>query len=323
MTSVSFIAPCFNEEGSVRAFYKAFSETFDASPFQWQLIFVDDGSADGTWKAIQEVISEAHPAQGEVLAIRFSRNFGKEAAIWAGLNSADGDYVGIIDSDLQQPPSDALNMCLILQDDPSYDCVAAYQETRNESGLLASIKRAFYSVFSKLSGMNAIQDASDFRVFRRNVAEAILSLPESIRFSKGIFAWVGFETFPYPYTPDERSAGESKWSPFGLVKYAIEGLLSFSVSPLRIATVLGLFAAFCAVVYFIVVLVQTLVTGIAVPGYATLMSVVLLLGGAQLVCTGIMGEYVARTYLQGKNRPIFIERERLSSNRITEGKRES
>lgn len=323
MTRVSFIAPCFNEEGNVQAFYETFEQCFDASLFEWQLVLVDDGSSDNTWKAIQSTIAQADSKQGEVLAIRFSRNFGKEAAIWAGLNNADGDLIGIIDSDLQQPPADALAMCRILEDNPAYDCVAAYQETRQESGPLAAVKRSFYRVFSKLSGMNAIQDASDFRVFRRNVADAILSLPENIRFSKGIFAWIGFDTYAYPYTPDERIAGESKWSPFGLIKYAIEGLLSFSVSPLRVATVLGLFAAFCAVVYFVVILVQTLVTGIAVPGYATLMSVILLLGGAQLVCIGIMGEYVARTYLQGKQRPIYIERDRVISETVLKERNES
>ncbi|WP_217952373.1 glycosyltransferase [Adlercreutzia caecimuris] len=253
---------------------------------------------------------------GHIIALRFSRNFGKEAAIWAGINNAGGDIIGIIDVDLQQPPSDALAMCEILEQNPQYDCVAAFQETRRESGLMAKVKGSFYSLFAKLSSMDAIHNASDFRVFRRTVADAIRSLPESFRFSKGIFAWIGFNTLPYPYVPKERVAGDSKWSVAGLFKYAIEGMLAFSVAPLRIATVLGLIAALCAVVYFAIILIQTLVEGVEVPGYATLMSVVLLLGGAQLVCTGIMGEYLARTYLQGKNRPIYIEKQRIDSREL-------
>lgn len=315
MTCVSFIVPCLNEQSNVENFFQAFASCFDPSPFSWELVFVDDGSTDGTWDALSALI-ERNTTRGHIIALRFSRNFGKEAAIWAGLNNATGELVGIIDADLQQPPKDALAMCEILNTDPTCDCVAAFQEQRRENGLVARIKDSFYAIFSKLSGMDAIQNASDFRVFRRSVAEAILSLPENIRFSKGIFAWVGFNTTPYPYTPRERVAGDSKWSIVGLFKYAIEGMLAFSVAPLRIATVLGLVSAVCAVVYFIIILVQTLATGVDVPGYATLMSVVLLLGGAQLVCTGIMGEYLARTYLQGKKRPIYIEKQRLDSQEL-------
>lgn len=309
MTRVDFIVPCFNEQENVRSFYRTFSSVFEKSSFDWDLIFIDDGSSDGTWNELQ-YIAQTEP---HVTAISFSRNFGKEAAIWAGLNNASGDLVGIIDADLQQSPTDALAMCEILEKNPQYDCVAAFQEHRRESGFMTKIKGSFYSLFAKLSGMNAIQDASDFRVFRKSVADAIRSLPESFRFSKGIFAWVGFSTYPYPYTPDSRAAGESKWSTIGLIKYALEGMLAFSVAPLRIATTLGLVAAACAIIYFVVLLGQTLLQGVDVPGYATLMGVMLLLGGAQLICMGIMGEYIARSYMQGKNRPIYIEKARIDS----------
>lgn len=314
MSSVSFIVPCYNEEENVSLFLESFSAVFDNSAFpDWELVFIDDGSTDKTWENLCRIIeSFTHPS-GNIHALRFSRNFGKEAAIWAGLNNATGDIIGIIDADLQQPPSDALSMCELLQRNPEYDCVAAYQDKRRENGVLSKIKDSFYGLFSRLTGMSAIQNASDFRIFRKSVANAILSLPENFRFSKGIFAWVGFETIPFAYTPRERATGSSKWSFAGLVKYAIEGMLAFSTAPLRIATVLGLIAALCAIIYFAIILIQTLVTGIDVPGYATLMSVVLLLGGAQLVCTGIMGEYVARSYMQGKQRPIYIERDRCSS----------
>lgn len=277
--------------------------------YNWCLLFVDDGSWDGTWDRIEGLSL----ADSRVRGIRFSRNFGKEAAIWAGLNNLDTDYIGIIDADLQQPPSDALAMCRILDENPAIDCVAAYQEQRYEKGVFGRVKQSFYGIFTRLSGLGAVQNASDFRVFRRNVAQAVLSLPEHFRFSKGIFTWVGFETQPYPYTARDREAGESKWSFFGLVKYAIEGIFAFSVKPLRIATALGLFAAACAVIYFLAVLIRALVVGVEVPGYATLMSVVLLLGGVQLVCMGIIGEYLARTYMQGKQRPIYIEKKRVGS----------
>ncbi|WP_288070683.1 glycosyltransferase family 2 protein [Adlercreutzia caecimuris] len=309
MTRATFIVPCFNEQDNVYRFYNTFFSVFERSPFDWNLVFIDDGSSDDTWSELQRIAQTTD----RITAISFSRNFGKEAAIWAGLNNASGDLVGIIDADLQQSPTDALAMCEILEKNPQYDCVAAFQERRRESGFMTKVKGSFYSLFAKLSGMNAIQDASDFRVFRKSVADAIRSLPESFRFSKGIFAWVGFNTYPYPYTPDNRAAGESKWSTVGLVKYALEGMLAFSVAPLRIATTLGLVAAACAIIYFVVLLGQTLIQGVDVPGYATLMGVMLLLGGAQLICMGIMGEYIARSYVQGKNRPIYIEKARIGS----------
>ena len=316
MVSVNFIVPCFNEAENIDLFYANFKKTFmglysaDKKPiYDWSLTFVDDGSSDSTW----EMLAWLATNEERVTAIRLSRNFGKEAAIYAGLKSADADYTGIIDADLQQSPVDALAMCEILTHNPAIDCVAAFQEHRYEKSLMAGIKRTFYKVFNKITGMDSVENASDFRVFRRNVAQAILSMPEYFRFSKGIFAWVGFETYAYPYTPANRLAGESKWSVMGLIKYAIEGMLAFSIKPLRLATGLGLFTAICAVIYFLVVFIRALVVGVEVPGYATLMSVILLLGGCQLVCMGIIGEYLARAYIQGKDRPIYVERDRVTS----------
>lgn len=308
--TVCFIVPCFNEADNVKSFFRKFADCFNESGaklYDWKLLFIDDGSTDGTW----EEISEISAISQNVNAIRFSRNFGKEAAIWAGLCNSTADYTGIIDADLQQPPSDALAMCRILDSDPSVDCVAAFQRERYESGLMGKVKQVFYSAFSRIAEVDAIQNASDFRVFRKKVRDAIITLPERFRFSKGIFAWIGFETYAYPYQPQDRAAGSTKWSPVKLFAYAVDGMLAFSVKPLRAATILGLFAAACSVVYFVIVIARAIVVGIEVPGYATLMSVVLLLGGVQLVCMGIIGEYLARTYLEGKARPIFVERDRL------------
>lgn len=304
---VSFIVPCFNEEENIVPFFSAFSSTFSECKDEWELLFIDDGSRDGTYGEVAS-LSMAHQ---NVRVMRFSRNFGKEAAIWAGLKYASGDIIGIIDADLQQPPSDALAMVEIVQAHPEYDMVAAYQERRIESKVIARFKNAFYRVLSKSSGMEIINDASDFRVFRRNVAQAVLETPESSRFSKGIFAWIGFTTYPYPYTPIDRYAGESKWSFVKLLKYALNGLLAFTTAPLKIATILGTISSACSIVYFLIVLLQTLIYGVDVPGYATTLGVVLLLGGIQLLVIGIMGEYLARVYIQGKHRPIYIEKESL------------
>lgn len=308
---VSFIVPSFNEAPNLVAFYTEFSRVFSRSDYDWELIFVDDGSTDESFK----ILSDLSLKLPGITAIQFSRNFGKEAAIWAGLNTAKGDLVGIIDADLQQPPCDALAMVDLLVSNPEYDCVAAYQEKRNEGGISASIKNCFYKIMSKMCSMDMIQNASDFRVFRRSVADAILSLPESQRFTKGIFAWIGFETLPYPYTPQDRVAGESKWSFRKLVAYAAEGILSFSTAPLKVATVLGLATSFFALIYCVAVLLRTLIFGIDVPGYATTIGVVLLLGGIQLMVLGAIGEYLARDYIQGKQRPIFIEKKRVCSKR--------
>lgn len=308
---VSFIVPSFNEAPNLVAFYTEFSRVFSQSDYDWELIFVDDGSTDESFK----ILSDLSLKLPGITAIQFSRNFGKEAAIWAGLNTAKGDLVGIIDADLQQPPCDALAMVDLLVSNPEYDCVAAYQEKRNEGGISASIKNCFYKIMSKMCSMDMIQNASDFRVFRRSVADAILSLPESQRFTKGIFAWIGFETLPYPYTPQDRVAGESKWSFRKLVAYAAEGILSFSTAPLKVATVLGLATSFFALIYCVAVLLRTLIFGIDVPGYATTIGVVLLLGGIQLMVLGAIGEYLARDYIQGKQRPIFIEKKRVCSKR--------
>lgn len=309
MTKLTFIVPSFNEVDNVEPFYDSFDACFASSGFEWELVFIDDGSTDGTYDRLK-ALAKNRPG---VVAISFSRNFGKEAAIWAGLNNASGDIVGIIDADLQQSPEDALRMVRILEESSRYDCVAAYQEERYEKGILRAFKTSFYRIMAKASGMDIVENASDFRVFRKNVVDAILSLPESYRFSKGIFAWIGFETYPYPYTPKDRAAGESKWSFSSLVKYAIEGVLAFSTSPLRLATVLGLFTSLIALLYFVVVIAKTLTFGVDVPGYATTIGLVLLLGGVQLFVMGIMGEYLARTYIQGKGRPIYIERDRVAS----------
>lgn len=312
---LSAIVPCYNEQDNVELFYETFCGVFDDTEFDYQLVFIDDGSSDQTLPRLK-IIAQSLP---HVRVVSFSRNFGKEAAVWAGLNNANGDYVAIIDADLQQQPQDLLNMARILEQDESYDIVAAYQEERRENPVIAFLKGCFYKIMDSMTTTTLVNNASDFRVFRRIVADAILSLPEYHRFSKGIFSWVGFNTYAYPYIPSKRYSGESKWSFLNLVRYAVEGLVSFSTSPLRWTTYLGSLTSIASFIYLVVVLVQKLCLGVDIPGYATLVCLILLLGGIQLLVLGIIGEYIGRMYVQGKNRPIYIEARRYESNDQKQG----
>ncbi len=308
---VDFIVPCYNEESNVAAFYDAFTCAFEGCSAEWRLVMVDDGSSDGTLAQLARIAS----VDDRVAVIGFSRNFGKEAAIYAGLEHIDADYVGIIDADLQQPPSTARTMLERLISDNNIDCVAAFQEERKEGAFMSAVKGRFYRVFAKASRSDTVANASDFRVFRRTVADALLSMPEYYRFSKGMFAWVGFNTLPWPYTPDERASGESKWTFGSLLGYALEGLLSFTTNPLHFITKVGIIVSIIAIIYTIAVIVRTLMLGIDLPGYASTLCLILLFGGGQFFAIGIIGEYLGRTYIQGKHRPIYIVKTRVNVSR--------
>ena len=307
--NLSFVIPCYNEVGNVEAIFDAIHSVFDPEGISLEIVMVNDGSKDGTREKLRELF-KAHP-DGGLKVVDFSRNFGKEAAIFAGLSNASGERVCIIDADLQQRPEVALSMYRILDEKPEYDCVAAYQDQRKEGKVLSFFKNCFYRLINKMCDIDFIQGASDFRMFRRNMADAILSVKEYHRFSKGIFSWVGFETFFMPYEVQERASGTSKWNFFKLFAYAIDGIIGYSTVPLRISTVLGVLLSIFAVVYMIVLVIKTLILGIDVPGYVTTLGFVLLLGGIQLLILGILGEYMARVYIQGKDRPIYIVKEVL------------
>ena len=299
---LSLVVPCYNEEKNVSLFYEAVKKDFSGVDFEYELVFVNDGSRDGTFKELQKLCGGDLP----VKIVNFSRNFGKESAMYAGLKESEGDYVTVIDADLQQRPSIALDMVNMLDAEPDYDCIAAYQDERKESELLVFFKKRFYNLINKFSDTEFVQGASDFRTFRRPMVEAILQMDEYFRFSKGLFSWVGYNTKFIPYEVEERATGTSKWSFWKLFKYAMEGIFAFTTAPLRISTVMGFVTALISVIYLIVVVVQKLAFGIDVPGYATTVVLILLLGGIQLCCIGIIGEYIARTYIQTKNRPIYI-----------------
>lgn len=311
---LSLVVPCYNEEGNVPLFYDAVKKDFEGSGIDYELVFVNDGSRDGTFRELKKLCDGDIP----VKIVNFSRNFGKESAMYAGLKESEGEYVSIIDADLQQKPSIALDMVRTLEAEPEYDCVAAYQEQRHESKLLVFFKKSFYKTINKFSDTEFTQGASDFRTFRRPMVEAILEMDEYFRFSKGLFSWVGFNTKFIPYEAEERVTGTSKWSFTKLFKYALEGIFAFTTAPLRISTILGLLTAFLSIIYLIVVVVQKLCFGIAVEGYATIVVLILLLGGIQLTCIGIIGEYIARTYVQTKGRPIYIAKQVIKNHKYDE-----
>ena len=305
---LSMVVPCYNEAENVALFQNAVITAFDGCGYDYEIVFVDDGSQDATLHNLRKLYAaQACP----VKVISFSRNFGKEAALYAGLKETCGEYVSFIDADLQQRPEIVRDMIHTLETQPEYDIVAAYQDRRGEGKILSFFKKAFYSVINKLSDIQLRSDASDFRTFRRSVADSIISLAEYHRFSKGIFAWVGYNTCFIPYQACERVAGKSKWNFWKLLNYAIDGIIGYSTKPLRIATFLGGLTSFAALVYLIVVVLEKLITGIDIPGYATIIVLILLLGGVQLFCIGIIGEYVGRTFEQSKDRPIYIAKEIL------------
>ena len=306
---LSLVVPCYNEAENVAAFQEAVIQAFDGCGYRYEIIYVDDGSKDATLHNLRKL----HAAQKcPVKVISFSRNFGKEAGLYAGMQHASGEYISLIDADLQQRPEIVREMVEILDTKPEFDVVAAYQDRRNESKILSFFKKSFYTIINKLSSVKLQPDASDFRTFRRSVAESILALGEYHRFSKGIFAWVGYDTCYIPYTACERAAGTTKWSFRKLFNYAVDGIIGYSTAPLRFSIYLGCITAVAALIYLIMVVLEKLITGIDIPGYATIIVLILLLGSMQLFCIGIIGEYVGKIFEQSKHRPIYIPKEILT-----------
>ena len=305
---LSLIVPCYNEAENVELFQSETMKAFEGCGYSYEIIFVDDGSTDATLHNLKKI----HAAgKCPVKVISFSRNFGKEAGLYAGLQYASGEYISLIDADLQQRPEIVREMVQFLDENPDYDVVAAYQDRRREGKVLSFFKKSFYQIINKMSHVTLQPEASDFRTFRKSVRDSILSLGEYHRFSKGIFAWVGYKTHFIPYTACQRAFGSTKWNFGKLMNYAIEGIIGFSTAPLRLATCLGGITGVAAALYLIAVVLQKLIWGINVPGYATIIVLILLLGSVQLFCIGIIGEYVGRIFEQSKDRPIFIAKEVL------------
>lgn len=306
---LSIVVPCYNESDNIFLFYETVKKTFQHTSITYECIFVNDGSKDDTYhrlKCLKEEYKDDH-----ICVIDFSRNFGKDAAMFAGMVESVGQYVVIVDADLQQNPEYILRMIAYMEEDESLDSVAAYQKARKEGFLLTKFKNRFYFLINKISQTEFVNGASDFRLMNRVMVEAILSLTEKNRFTKGIFSWVGFHTKYIPYTVEARANGKSNWSFWKLLKYALEGFASFTTMPLRIATFFGITFSILAFVYMLIVIVQKLFFSIPIDGYATIICLILLIGGIMLFCLGIMGEYIARTYMETKNRPIYIQRHKL------------
>lgn len=305
---LSLIAPCYNEAANVALFEKRVIEVFNKTDVDYEIVFVDDGSKDATLFNLKKI----HAAKNApVKVVSFSRNFGKEAAIYAGLRHASGDYICLIDADLQQDPEIALKMVRLLDENPDVDVVAAYQDRRSEGNILKFFKKSFYKIINALSNVDIVADASDFRCFRKSVKDSLLELCEYHRFSKGLFAWVGYSTLFIPYEAKPRANGKTTWSFFKLLNYAIEGIIGFSSAPLRLATYLGGITGIAALLYLIAVICEKIFIGIPTPGYATIIVLILFLASIQLFCIGIIGEYVGRTFEQSKNRPVYIIKEFL------------
>ncbi len=303
---ISLVIPCYNEEKNIQAFFYRCQEVFEdfEENIVIEYIFVNDGSTDQTYEKIKEV--SFNNKDKKIIGINFSRNFGKEAAMLAGLKKASGNYITVIDADLQQDPKYVLQMVKFLENNDEYDAVACYQDTRKESKLLIACKSMFYTFINKISDTHFERNASDFRTFRKYVVDSIVELKEYYRFSKGIFSWVGYETYYMPYDVKDRNAGTSSWNFKKLLLYAIDGFVSFTTAPLRVATYIGMIAALISIVYMIIVIVQKLVVGISISGYATIVCLILFIGGIQMILLGIIGEYLARTYIETKQRPIYI-----------------
>ena len=305
---ISIVVPCFNEEENLEAFYNtvkcAMTEYWD----KIELIFINDGSSDGTFKKIKELHEKDSV---HISAVNFSRNFGKEAALLAGLEKSTGDYVSIIDADLQQNPKYLVEMIKFLEENPDYDMVAAYQKIRKEGKVLTFFKDRFYSIINRISEIEFVKSASDFRTLRRCVVDSIISLPERCRFSKGIFSWVGFNTHYIEYDVEERNSGESKWSFFKLFTYAMNGIISFSNTPLMISSFAGITLCIISIIYMLIIVAKTIIFVEPVAGFPTLICALLLTSGLQMFFMGILGQYLARTFTEIKRRPVYIVKNSL------------
>ena len=303
---ISVVVPCYNEEAALPLFLDALrkvgAELYDEFACNTELLFVDDGSRDATLS----VLRDAARTESNVRYLSFSRNFGKEAAMYAGLQHAKGDYVVIMDADLQHPPAMLRDMVSVLNGG-GYDCAAARRVSRDgEPPLRSFFSRRFYRLMNRISDTEVVDGACDFRMMTRRMVDAILSLREYNRFSKGIFSWVGFRTKWLPFENQERVAGETKWSFWGLLVYAIQGIVGFSTVPLALVALLGVLLCVAALLTVVYIIVKTLLFGDPVGGWPSMACMVMFMGGVQLFCMGILGEYLAKTYLEVKRRPVYV-----------------
>ena len=301
MEKISIVVPCYNEESNINSFYEEMIKTLEQvkENYSYEIIFVNDGSNDNTELEVKKI----RKTDQNVILISFSRNFGKEAAIYAGLNNATGNLVALIDADLQHPPVTILEMLKGIND--GYDVVATKRKNRKGEPVVKSLfSKLFYKMMKMFIPIE--KNVQDFRLMKKEVVDAIISLKEYNRFSKGIFTWVGFKIKYIEIENIERKAGKTKWSFRKLFNYAIEGITSFTTAPLKASTLMGFFISIIAIISTIVIILQTLIYGKDVPGYASIITAILFMGGVQLISIGILSEYISKMYLEIKKRPKYI-----------------
>jgi glycosyltransferase involved in cell wall biosynthesis len=303
---ISIIVPCYNEQEVLPLFYDEITRIASTLPIlEWEYIFINDGSKDRTLETIRYLRGMDH----RIHYISFSRNFGKEAAIYAGLRKAKGDYVVLMDADLQDPPELIEEMYHAVVDE-NYDCVATRRVTRKGEPVIRSIfARCFYRLINTISKTEFVDGARDYRLMRRQMVDSILELTEYNRFTKGIFSWVGYRTKWLEYVNVERAAGTTKWSFWKLFLYSVDGIIAFTTAPLALASVFGMIFCLIALILIIIIIIKTLIFGDPTAGWPSMICIICLIGGVQLFCTGILGQYLARTYLETKRRPVYVVKE--------------
>lgn len=305
MNKISIIVPCFNEEEVLEIFYNKITEVSETIDAEFEYIFVDDGSEDKTLQILKEYAKN----DDRVRFISFSRNFGKEAAMYAGLKESTGDYVAIMDADLQDPP-ELLNEMYATLLEKEFDCVATKRKTRKGENLIISFfSKLFYKIINKLTRTEIVNGARDYRLMTRQMVDSILKVTEYNRFSKGIFSWVGFKTKWIAYDNRERAAGKTKWSFGKLFIYALDGITAFSTTPLLISALAGMFFCVISFLMIIFIIIRTCIYGDPVAGWPSMICVILFVSGIQLFCLGIMGQYMSKEYMEIKNRPLYIVKE--------------
>ena len=305
MKKVSIIVPCYNEEESIPLFYKEIRKVFSKINYKLELIFINDGSKDKTL----ELIKNLSKKDKEVNYISLSRNFGKEAAMWAGLKHSTGDYITVMDCDLQDPPTLIPEMLRLIEEE-DYDVVGTRRVTRKgEPPIRSFFARMFYKIINKMSKVEMVDGARDYRMMTRQVVDNLLTLKEYNRYSKGLFSFVGFKTKWLEYENIERVAGETKWNFWKLFLYAIEGIVAFTTAPLTMAATFGILFCLVAFIMIIVIIVKTLVYGDPTSGWPSLACIIFMANGIELLCIGVIGEYLSKTYLEVKKRPIYIVKE--------------
>lgn len=317
MKTIELIVPCYNEEKCVALFYKKIKEVFETLPeFDFIITYVDDGSKDHTMREIKKLIAEVDKERVQYISL--SRNFGKESAIYAGLSRSTGDYVALMDADLQHPPELLVEMLDAIEKE-GYDCASARRVSRKGEPLFRSIlSRAFYHVINHITVIDLVPGSTDYRLMKRSVVEAIVSMSEKERFTKGIYAWVGFKNKWIEYENVERVAGTTKWNVFGLFRYAVSGFFAFATTPLRGVIYFGMIIVLLAAIFAIYVFIGATGMNSNRTGYASIMILMLFLGGVIIMILGMIGEYMARIYMEVKNRPIYFAREEYMISEISE-----